>query len=224
MRVLVVEDFKPLRESIVQALREQNYVVDAAGDGRLALWHLQGGRIDVVILDLMMPGVDGFQVLKAMERMKGRPAVLVLTARDTVDDRVKGLDAGADDYLTKPFALEEMLARVRALTRRRYKITSSRLQVGSLEVDLNARRVFRAGAEIELSAREYSILEYLAMRKGEIVLRSEIWEHVQGDEALPESNVVDVFVSLLRKKIDADSQEPLIHTRRGQGYMLGPGA
>lgn len=224
MRVLVVEDFAALRESIAQALREQTYVVDEAGDGRLALWHLQSGHIDVVILDLMMPGVDGLQVLKAMERMKNRPAVLILTARDTVDDRVKGLDAGADDYLTKPFALEEMLARVRALTRRRYNVTSSRINIGNLEMDLNARRVFRAGAEIELSAREYAILEYLAVRQGEVVSRSEIWEHVNCDDELPESNVVDVFVSLLRKKIDADSPGRLIHTRRGQGYMLGPGA
>lgn len=223
MRVLVVEDFKTLRESIAQALREQTYVVDEAGDGRLALWHLQSGYIDVVILDLMMPGVDGFQVLQTMQRMKARPAVLVLTARDTVDDRVKGLDAGADDYLTKPFALEEMLARVRALTRRRYKVTSSRINIGTLEIDLNARRVFRTGVEIELSAREYAILEYLALRQGEIVSRGEIWEHVHCDDTLPESNVVDVFVSLLRKKIDSDSQPRLIHTRRGQGYMLGPG-
>ncbi len=223
MRVLVVEDFKTLRESIAQALREQTYAVDEASDGRLALWHLQSGYVDVVILDLMMPGVDGFQVLKAMQRMKNRPAVLVLTARDTVDDRVIGLDAGADDYLTKPFALGEMLARVRALTRRRYNVASSRLRIGSLEMDLNARRVFREKREIELSAREYAILEYLAMRQGEIVSRSEIWEHVHGDDSPPESNVVDVFVGLLRKKIDYESEEHLIHTRRGQGYMLGPG-
>ncbi|MGC9259202.1 MAG: response regulator transcription factor [Phycisphaerae bacterium] len=223
MRVLVVEDFKTLRESIGQALREQMYAVDEASDGRLALWHLQSGHVDVVILDLMMPGVDGFQVLKAMEKMKARPAVLILTARDTVDDRVKGLDAGGDDYLTKPFALEEMLARVRALTRRRYQIASSRLNIGTLDIDLNARRVFRGKKEIELSAREYAILEYLAMRQGEIVSRSDIWEHVHGDDSLPESNVVDVFVSLLRKKIDSESNEHLIHTRRGQGYMLGPG-
>ncbi len=221
MRILVVEDFKTLRESIAQALREQTYVVDEAADGRLALWYLQSGHIDVVILDLMMPGVDGFQVLKAMERMKSRPTVLILTARDTVDDRVKGLDAGADDYLTKPFALEEMLARVRAMTRRRYKVASSRLHIGTLDIDLNARRVFRGKTEIELSAREYAILEYLAMRQGEIVSRGDIWEHVHGDDSLPESNVVDVFMSLLRKKIDSDLHQRLIHTRRGQGYMLG---
>ena len=146
---------------------------------------------------------------------------MILTARDTVDDRVKGLDAGADDYLTKPFALQEMLARVRALTRRRYKIASSRLKIGTLDIDLNARRVFRGKMEIELSAREYAILEYLAMRQGEVVSRGEIWEHVHCDDSPPESNVVDVFVSLLRKKIDSGTDTHLIHTRRGQGYMLG---
>ncbi len=221
MRVLVVEDFKALQESIAQALREQAYVVDVAGDGRLALWHLQGGGIDVVILDLMLPGIGGLEVLKTIARMRPRPAVLVLTARDTVEDRVKGLDAGADDYLTKPFALEELLARVRVLTRRRYNVAAPRLQVGPLTIDANARRVFRGAVEIELSAREYAVLEYLAMRRGHIVSREEIRQHVYCDGASLESNVIDVYVGMLRKKI-GDSTG-LLQTRRGQGYIFGPG-
>ena len=221
MRILVVEDFKSLQESIAQVLREQGYAVDTAGDGRLALWHLQGGGIDVVILDLMLPGMSGWEVLKAMARMKSRPAVLVLTARDTVEDRVKGLDAGADDYLTKPFALEELLARVRVLTRRRYNVAGPRLQVGPLTIDANARRVFRGSAEIELSAREYAILEYLALRRGHIVSREDIRQHVYCDGAALESNVIDVYVGMLRKKIGDNTD--LLQTRRGQGYILAPG-
>ncbi len=222
MRVLLVEDFRPLRNSIAQALRELGYVVDEAGDGRAALWSLGSGQTDLVVLDIMLPGVDGFGVLKAIRAKSNAPAVLMLTAKDTVDDRVAGLDAGADDYLVKPFALEELMARVRALIRRRYQVDSATLRIGPLIMDLNARRVYRPdnGSEVLLSASEYSIFEYLAMRKGQVVSRSDIWDHTHGGDSAPESNVVDVFIGLLRKKIDAAAGCRLIHTRRGLGYVL----
>jgi DNA-binding response OmpR family regulator len=222
MRILLVEDFKPLRKSIAQALHESGYVVDEAGDGRTAIWSLNGGHTDLVLLDVMLPGIDGFGVLKAIRSMPNAPLILMLTAKDTVDDRVAGLDAGADDYLVKPFALEELLARVRALIRRRYRVDSSIIKLGPLKMDLNARRVYREDnqAEVPLSASEYAIFEYMALRKGHVVSRSDIWDHTHGGNSAPESNVVDVFIGLLRKKIDAAAGIRMIHTRRGLGYVL----
>lgn len=221
MRILVVEDYKPLRDSVVQALEEEGYAVDPAADGKIALWHAQGGEHDVVILDLMLPGVDGLTVLRTLRGREARPCVLILTARDTTEDRVSGLDAGADDYLTKPFALAELLARVRALVRRRYAQSSSLVQIGNMQIDTNSRMVHRAEESIELSGREYALLEYLAMRTGQVVTRAEIWRHIYDANATLESNVVDVFVGLLRRKLERPGWPRLIHTRRGQGYMLG---
>jgi len=220
MRILVVEDYKPLREAVAQALREQNYVVDEAGDSQMALWHLRSQAIDVVVLDLMLPGISGFDILKTIRKTASGPAVIILTAKDTLRDRVVGLDAGADDYLIKPFSLEELLARIRALIRRRYEAPSGRLNAGPLEIDVNARRAFMDGQEIKLSAREYALLEYLAYRQGQIVSRDQIWRHIYDDASTPESNVVDVYVGLLRKKIDPKGRFQLIQTRRGQGYIL----
>lgn len=220
MRILLVEDFRPLRTSVAQALREAGYVVDEAGDGRVALWSLGDRQTDLVILDIMLPGIDGYGVLKKIRSGSDAPAVLMLTAKDTVDDRVKGLDMGADDYLVKPFALEELLARVRALIRRRYRVDAAIMQIGPLTLDSNARRVYKDGREIVLSAGEYAIFEYLAMRQGQVVSRSEIWDHTHGGDSAPESNVVDVFIGLLRKKIDAAAGCRMIHTRRGLGYVL----
>ncbi len=220
MRILLVEDFRPLRNSIAQALREVGYVVDEAGDGRAAIWSLGNGQIDVVVLDVMLPGNSGFDVLKAIRAKPNPPTVLMCTAKDTVDDRVTGLDAGADDYLVKPFALEELMARLRALIRRRYCVGSTILQIGPLALDLNARRIYRNNSEVLLSASEYAIFEYLAMRKGQVVSRSDIWDHTHGGDSVPESNVVDVFIGLLRRKIDAAAGCRLIHTRRGLGYVM----
>lgn len=220
MRILLVEDFRPLRTSVAQALREVGYVVDEAGDGRVALWSLGDRQTDLVILDIMLPGIDGYGVLRQIRSESDAPAVLMLTAKDAVDDRVKGLDLGADDYLVKPFALEELLARVRALIRRRYRVDAAIMQIGPLTLDSNARRVYKDGREIVLSAGEYAIFEYLAMRQGQVVSRSEIWDHTHGGDSAPESNVVDVFIGLLRKKIDAAAGCRMIHTRRGLGYVL----
>ncbi len=220
MRILVVEDFKALRDSLVQALREENYAVDFTSDGRQAIALINQVEFDAVVLDIMLPGVDGLTVLKAVNRLKARPCVLILTARDTLEERIKGLDSGADDYMVKPFSLSELLARLRALIRRRYQPTGGFCEVGDIRLDLGARRVFRGESEIELSAREYSILEYLSLRRGQVVSRSAIWEHVYDQNASLESNVVDVYIGLLRRKIELPGKQRIIHTRRGQGYLI----
>ena len=220
MRILLVEDFRPLRTSIAQALREAGYVVDEAGDGRIAIWSLGSRQIDVMVLDIMLPSVDGYEVLKNAQSQPNPPAVLMLTAKDTLEDRVRGLDAVADDYLIKPFALEELMARIRTLIRRRYRVDSAILKIGPLTLDISARRVYRGETEVVLSASEYAIFEYLALRRGQVVSRADIWDHTHGGDSPPESNVVDVFIKLLRKKIDSAAGCRMIHTRRGLGYVL----
>ena len=220
MRILVVEDFKPLRDSLVQALREESYAVDCTSDGRQAIALISQIEFDAVVLDIMLPGADGLTVLKAVNRLKTRPCVLILTARDALEERIKGLDSGADDYMVKPFSLSELLARLRALIRRRYQPAGGFREVGDIRLDLGARRVFRGDSEIELSAREYAILEYLSLRRGQVVSRSAIWEHVYDQNASLESNVVDVFIGLLRRKIEMPGKPRIIHTRRGQGYLI----
>ena len=220
MRLLVVEDYAPLRRSIVQALREEHYSVDEAerGDDGLALAH--ANDYDVILLDLMLPGVDGFAFLRDL-RAAGRPShVLILTARDAVDDRVKGLDLGGDDYLVKPFAIEELLARVRALLRREYAQKSPVLRIGHLEIETASHRVAVDGEPVELTAREYALLAYLARRVGQVVSRLEIWEHVYDERSKTTSNVVDVYIGYLRKKIERPGRPKLLQTRRGEGYML----
>ncbi len=220
MRVLVVEDYRPIRAAVVELLGEHGFAVDAAADGDEGRWLAESNPYDVIVLDLMLPGVDGWTILREL-RARGAPAaVLVLTARDAIDDRVRALDGGADDYLVKPFATAELLARVRALVRRRYARTSPVIAVGDLAIDTAQRRVSRAGEAIALSAREYALLEYLAVRAGELVTRTEIWEHVYDFRSEAISNVVDVYVGYLRKKLEHGGRGRLIHTRRGQGYVL----
>jgi len=220
MRVLVVEDFHPLRAALVKGLQEAGYAVDSAADGHDGLWHARSGEHDVIVLDLMLPRVDGLTVLRELRKAKCPAHVLVLTAKDTTDDKIKGLEQGADDYLVKPFAFAELLARVKALVRRKYETKSTLVQVGDLELDLGKRTVKRGGRAIDLSGREYALLEYLAVNADRIVSRADIWQHVYDFNASLESNVVDVFVGLVRKKIERDGSPRLLHTRRGQGYML----
>lgn len=222
MRVLVVEDYKPLRESLVQVLSEEGFAVDHSGDGTEGLWYALGNPYDVVVLDLMLPGIDGIQILQQMRAKNIASHVLILTARDAVSDRVKGLDAGADDYLVKPFAMSELLSRIRALVRRGYGRKDPLIRVSDLELDTATRSVMRAGKPVELTAREYALLEYLAMRAGQVVSRAEIWEHVYDFHSDATSNVVDVYIGYLRKKLDSGKRK-LIHTRRGQGYCLQEG-
>ncbi len=218
MRALVVEDYTPIRDAVRDGLVEAGYAVDVASNGEEGLWFAEQNPYDVVILDVMLPKLDGHEVLRRLRRNGSKLAVLLLTAKDTVADRVTGLDLGADDYLVKPFAFEELLARVRALVRRRYDAKDPTIRIADLEVDTAGRAVRRGGTPIVLSAREYALLEYLALRTGELVTRTEIWEHVYDFHSEAHSNVVDVYVGYLRKKLGAPQ---LIHTRRGQGYVLG---
>lgn len=220
MRALVVEDYGPVRDAVVEGLAEHGFAVDSSADGEEGLWFAEQHPYDVIVLDLMLPKRDGLSVLRALRARGSAVPVLVLTARDGVDDRVHGLDSGADDYLVKPFAFAELLARVRALVRRRYAATPV-VRVGDLEVDTTKRAVRRGGVEIALSAREYALLEYLAMRAGELVTRTEIWEHVYDFHSEAHSNVVDVYIGYLRKKLERDGAPRLIQTRRGHGYVLG---
>lgn len=223
MRLLVIEDYGPVRKAVTQALEEQGYAVDAAETGTEGLGLARDHSYDVIVLDLMLPGVDGLAILRSLREGGSKAGVLVLTARDTLADRVSGLDAGADDYLVKPFELAELLARVKSLLRRCYSAPNPTIKIGDLEVDTVRRDVRRFGEVITLSSREYALLEYLAHRAGELVSRTDIWEHVYDLRSDARSNVVDVYVGYLRKKLEREGSERLIHTRRGQGYMLGPG-
>ena len=220
MRVLVAEDHASLARSIANGLREEGYAVDLTFDGDEALRYAQDNPYDCIVLDVMMPGKTGWQIVETLRRKGSTTPILFLTARDTVEDRVKGLNLGADDYLVKPFSFDELLARVRAIIRRGHNRPSQMLKIADLEIDTAAKVVRRGDQPITLSAREYALLEYLALRSGEVVSRSEIWEHLydQNDETV--SNVVDVYIGYLRSKIDRDHEPKLIHTRRGMGYVL----
>jgi DNA-binding response OmpR family regulator len=221
MRALVIEDYAVLRESLAKGLRDCGYAVDATGEGKEGLWYAENHPYDVIILDLMLPGIGGLELLKKLRGSGNTTPVLILTARDAIADRVAGLDLGADDYMVKPFAFDELVARLRALVRRRYAQVDPVVRVADLEIDTRARRVRRAGAVIALSAREYALLEYLAHRVGHIVSRTELWDHAYDEAAEANSNVLDVHISHLRRKIDDGHGKKLIHTRRGQGYVFG---
>lgn len=221
MRVLFVEDSVRLRQSVGTGLKKAGYAVDVSGDGPEGLWYAESNEYDVIILDWMLPGLDGMAVLgKLREKGKNAP-VLMLTAKDTVQDRVHGLQSGADDYLVKPFAFEELLARVQALARRGYGARNAQVKVDDLVIDMVSKTASRKGRGIDLTPREFRLLEYLAMRRGEVVSRTEIEQHIYDERVDPMSNVVDSTVCSLRKKIDGRSSHPLIHTRRGMGYVLG---
>lgn len=224
MRILIVEDSTRLQRAVGTALRNSGYAVDTCGDGEEGLWLALSNEYDAIILDIMLPKRDGLSVLQQLRAAHRDTHVLLLTARDAVADRVQGLRTGADDYLVKPFALEELLARVDALCRRAYGTKQPQLSIGDLVIDTAGRIVRRGGEVIEITAREYLLLEYLARRAGQTVSRTEIEEHIYGREADLMSNAVDSAVCSLRKKLGG---EPLIHTRRGLGYVLsetGPAA
>lgn len=221
MRILVVEDYLPLRKSLAQGLQEAGFAVDATGDGKEGLWYAQSAQYDVVVLDIMLPGLDGLTLLSRLRAAGSQANVLLLTAKDTVDDKIRGLNCGADDYLVKPFSFDELLARIQALIRRKYDNRSPLIRVADLEIDAVRRQVTRCGEAIELTAREYALLEYLARRAGALVTRTDIWEHVYDFNDSAQSNVVDVYIGYLRRKIERPGSPRLIHTRRGQGYVLG---
>jgi heavy metal response regulator len=221
MRVLVVEDERKVASFIRQGLEEEGYAVEVAEDGASALdLVLEGTAYDLVVLDVMLPRRDGFGVVRAMRQRGVQTPVLLLTARDTVTDRVTGLDLGADDYLTKPFAFDELLARVRALLRRGQGQRAPVLRVGSLSLDPATRKVMRGERRIELTAREHALLECFMRSAGRVLSRSVLSERVWGLDFDPGSNVVDVYVGYLRRKIDAPGEPRLLHTIRGAGYVM----
>ena len=220
MRLLLIEDNTLLRNAVGQYLREAGFIVDTAATGDEGLWAATETPYDAILLDLMLPNVDGMEILRRL-RAKGNPVhILVISARDGLEDRLEALDAGADDYLVKPFPLAEALARVRALVRRRYAKKSPVMQVADILLDPIRRTVHRGDRAIELTALEYRMLEYLFHRAGEVVSRTDIWERVFEDGSGGSSNTLDVYIGYLRKKLNAGGGTDLIHTRRGQGYIL----
>ena len=221
MRILLVEDSKRLQATISAALRRSGYVVDVSGEGREGLWLAETNQYDAVVLDIMLPGLDGLAILQKLRQKKQTTSVLLLTAKDTIADRVHGLKTGADDYLVKPFALDELLARVQVLCRRTYGIKQPNIKIGDLEIDITAKKTSRAGHLIKLKPREYLLLEYLALRAGQVVSRSDIEAHIYDGETDLMSNAIESAISSLRKKIGAFNPKPLIHTQHGLGYLLG---
>jgi two-component system OmpR family response regulator len=215
MRVLAVEDEPDLLGSLMKALREDGYAVDGASDGEDGLYKAESYDYDAIVLDIMLPGIDGWELLRRLRKTKKTP-VLMLTARDAVRDRVRGLDTGADDYLVKPFELAELLARLRALIRRSASQAQARLEIGSVVIDTAARTVTRNGEVVTLTAREYALVEFVALHRGTVVTRTTLYEHLfdETDDTL--SNLLDVHVSNIRKKLGHE----FITTRRGHGYSI----
>lgn len=223
MRVLVIEDQKNVARFVAKGLREHSYAVDVAEDGMQGLEIAGMARYDIILLDLMLPKIDGFEVCRRLRASGDQTPILMLTARDDKHARIEGLDTGADDYLTKPFDFDELLARMRALLRRGgrdYRVP--RLAIADLELDTNTRSVVRAGRDIALTAKEYALMEYFLRNPGRVISRAEIAENIWDETFDPFSNTIEVYIARLRKKVDEDSDLKLIHTRRGVGYVLDP--
>ena len=220
MRILVVEDEKNLNDIIVKELKQNHYSVDACYDGLSALDYISCTEYDAIILDIMMPGKNGIEVVKQVRKEKNRVPVLFLTARDSIEDRVAGLDAGADDYLVKPFALDELLARIRVMLRRKSGHVNNCFTVANLKVDCDTMKVFRDETEIVLSSKEFAVLEYMIRNKGIVLTREKIEQHIWNYDYEGGSNVVNVYIRYLRKKLDDNFEPKLIHTIRGKGYVL----
>ncbi|MBS3818962.1 response regulator transcription factor [bacterium] len=220
MRILIVEDDKKLGTFLKKGLKEEQYAVDVCRNGNDALFYAQVNDYDVIVLDLMLPGKDGMDVCRELREKSVFTPILMLTAKDTVEDKISGLSEGADDYLTKPFSFAELLARIRALLRRKQDYTESVLKVGDLELDPIRRNVTRAGKEMSLTGKEYGVLEYLMRNKGKVVTEWMILEHVWDMNYEGTSNVVNVYINHLRNKIDKGTEKKLIHTVRGYGYKI----
>jgi two-component system copper resistance phosphate regulon response regulator CusR len=221
MRVLLAEDDPGVQRFVSKGLKEQAYAVDAVSSGTEALELAEINAYDLIVLDVMLPGLSGFDLCRKLRESGQRVPVLMLTARDAVEDRIAGLDHGADDYLTKPFEFRELLARLRALLRRPLELKPAQLSVDTLTLDTAKQTAVRAGRHTPLTHKEYSLLEFLVRNAGRVVGRAEIAEHVWNEQFDPFSNLIEVYVNRLRRKIDTPSETPLLHTRRGAGYMLG---
>ncbi len=220
MRILVVEDEKKIADFVKRGLKEEGYAVDVAYDGENGLFMAKTNDYDLIILDLMIPKMDGITLCRKLKAEKISSPLIMLTAKDSVEDKVLGLDSGADDYMTKPFAFEELLARIRAMLRKKTSAPATKLEVSDLSLDVTTHKVIRAGKEIELTAKEYSLLEYLMRNAGTVVTRTMISEHVWDIDFDTFTNVIDVYINYLRNKIDSGSSKKLIHTIRGRGYTL----
>ena len=220
MRILVVEDEKDLNNIITKHLKKNNISVDSVFNGEEALEYLDYGTYDLIVLDIMLPKVNGYEVIKKLRENKNETAVLMLTARDSIEDKIKGLDLGADDYLIKPFDFGELLARIRALVRRKYGNTSNTMEIDDLCIDIAKKTVVRGGKNIELTGKEYEVLEYLIQNKGHVLSRDKIRDSVWDYGYEGESNIIDVLIKNIRKKIDIGNSKQLIHTKRGLGYVL----
>jgi DNA-binding response OmpR family regulator len=220
MRILIVEDEKSLADIIKKGLEEEGYAVDVVYNGEEGLFVAENEPSDLVILDIMLPVIDGMTILKKIRKAGIKTPVLMLTAKDTIMDRVSGLDSGADDYLTKPFAFEELLARMRALLRRNTDVKTSVIMIGDLTIDIVTHEVKREGKDILLSAREYALLEYMAINRNKVLSRTALTEHLYDQAFDLDSNVIDVFINRIRNKIDRGYDTKLIHTMRGTGYIL----
>lgn len=220
MRILLVEDDARISHFAAKGLRENSYAVDVASDGEAALYQVSINDYDAVILDVMIPAPDGLEVCRRLRADKIRTPILMLTARDAVEDRIEGLNTGADDYLTKPFDFGELLARLRALLRRGKELRPTKIQIADLGIDTQAQRVWRDGGEIILTTKEFALLEFLAGNAGRVVGREEISMHVWDETFDPFSNLIEVYINRLRRKIDLSSDVPLLHTRRGAGYIF----
>ncbi len=222
MRVLLVEDDPGVQRFVAKGLREQAYAVDTAKTGEEALYQADINTYDIIILDVMIPSPDGFEVCRILRKSGRRVPILMLTARDAVEDRIGGLDRGADDYLTKPFEFRELLARIRALLRRPESLRPAQIVIGDLVLDTAAQTATRGGKRISLTHKEYSLLEFLMLNAGRVVGRAEIAEHVWDESFDPFSNLIEVYVNRLRRKVDSARRIPLLQTRRGAGYCLAP--
>ena len=223
LRILLVEDEAGAAKMLARGLREQAYAVDVASDGKAALEQAHVNNYDLIVLDIMLPRKDSLEVCRELRSKGSTVPILMLTARDSVEDRILGLDSGADDYLVKPFDFHELLARLRALRRRRPILQAETITVADLKIETRARRVWRGRRRVELTAKEYALLEYLASRAGEVVGRAEIAEHVWDENFDPFSNLIEVYVQRLRRKVDYNQAVKLLHTRRGEGYSLVAG-
>lgn len=220
MKILLAEDEVDLNNVVTRYLKKNGYSVDSVLDGEEALDYLEYSEYDLVILDIMMPKVDGFEVIKKLRDKGNHTSVLMLTARDSADDKVKGLDLGADDYIVKPFDFNELMARIRAVVRRKYGNSSNKLVIGDLILDTSEKSVIRAGKQIELTGKEYEVLEYLMQSKNRILSRDQIKEHVWDFDYEGDSNIIDVLIKNIRKKIDIEDGKQIIYTKRGLGYVI----